>query len=98
MIAFIGAVLVIVISLGIVGLYHSAKQEEVERKVYRQPAVEFQQLRDQQLAELQQDPHWVEMRPPEGEDGEVQRDLRIPIDQAMERIVDQYGGNQTAMK
>lgn len=98
MIGFIGAVLVIVISLGLVALYDSAKQEERDRKIYRQPAVAFENLRQQQLAELTREPHWVEMPPAEDEDGETERRLIIPIDRAMDRIVDEYGGEQTAMK
>ena len=95
MIGFIGGVLVIVIALGVIALYRSAKQEELEKKVYQQPDVEYERLREDQIEKLEQDAHWVVT---ENEDGTTDRRLVIPIDQAMDEVVREYGTQKTARK
>lgn len=91
MIGFIGAVLMVVIVLGITALYYSAKQEEVVVKVVEAEPVELVVLRRQQEEQLHVT-RWEEREDvdPSGETVEV-RSLVIPIEQAMEAVVEEQG-------
>jgi hypothetical protein len=90
MIGFIGVVLLIVIVLGITALFHDAWQADEEVKVVDAEPVEMIALRRQQAAQLEA-MRWEE-REEIGLDGQptTVRALVIPIDRAMELIVQEY--------
>lgn len=81
----IGAVLLLVIILGLTALYYGASQEEMREKVYTRDYPDLVELRAQQRARLTGEPHWEEREV----NMEIVRALVIPIDQAMDLVAEE---------
>lgn len=88
-IAFLGAVLLAVIMLGLTALYYNAKREEDTVKIITRDPQELLDLRQSQQARLTGEPRWEEeLVKVEGQEKEqIVPRLVIPIDQAMELMV-----------
>lgn len=97
-IGFLGAVLLAVIMLGLTALTYNAQREEEEIKVIQRDADELESLRNAQLARLTAAPRYVEqwVRVEGQQEEQIQRALVIPIDRAMELVVQesQRGGQR----
>ena len=87
-IGLIGTILLVVTILGTAALYYNAKAAEVEEMVIQPQREDVRQLRDEQLQILNENPRWVQR---EDESGEVKKYLAIPIDRAMELVIEQHG-------
>ena len=92
-IGFLGAVLLAVIGLGLTALYYNAQHKEEEAKIVKRDPLELEHLRAMQLAVIDAKPHWrEEMEKVEGKNDEQKvRALSIPIDHAMELVVQESG-------
>lgn len=93
-VAFLGAVLLAVIMLGLTALMYNAVADEEKVKVVERDPEELQTLRQQQLAQITGKPRWVEERVvvPGSEQEQVMQALMIPIDDAMALVVKEAGG------
>jgi len=87
LIGVIGVVLMIVIVLGLTALYYNAQAQVTNERVMTGEIRELQDLRAQQRAKLE-GPRRRETREFVGEEREV---VVIPIDEAMQLAVEQYG-------
>lgn len=88
---FLGAVLLTVIALGLTALFYNAQAQEERRKLIERDPMELQNLQAEQLAQITGSPRWVEeMVQVEGQTEPTPvRSLMIPIDQAMELVVNE---------
>lgn len=86
-IGLIGTILLVVTVLAVVALYYNVKATEVKETVIEPQREDVRKLRAEQLQVLNDQPRWVER---EDESGEVQRYLAIPIDRAMELVIEQH--------
>src|SRR5688572_11056808 len=95
MVAFLGAVLLAVIMLGLTALYYNAKTQEETVKVITRDPDELVKLREQQSAQIHGPSRYVEeIVTVEGsEEGKRERALVIPIEQAMELVVKEAGAS-----
>jgi hypothetical protein len=88
LIGFLGAVLLAVICMGIVALTYSEERVEFVNKVESVPVENIQNLKQEQMDRLTGPVRWqVTKTDALPED----RALIIPIDQAMEAIIKEYG-------
>jgi hypothetical protein len=92
LIGLLGAVLLIVIGLGITALFFNADQAEIIRKVVDRDPMELENLRSQQQALLTASPHWESYQVEDQSGVKDVTALVIPIDQAMELTVKEYAG------
>lgn len=91
LVGFIGTVLVIVIVLGITGLFAGARRANEQAAIVEREPVQLETLRAQWARELAQRPQPVDVVM----DGVVEeRVVEIPIEDAMAAIVRQYGTDQ----
>ncbi|MHC4991565.1 MAG: hypothetical protein ACYTGC_11355 [Planctomycetota bacterium] len=91
LIGFIGAVLLVIIVLGLTSLFYGADAEELERKVLAQTPIDRDRLEQTQLAWLEGPPRRVVTQ----QDGEIVDDqIVIPIEDAMARVVAEMGGDR----
>ncbi len=85
-VALVGVVSVILlyaIILAAQAIYLAADRQQVREKIYNAPAREYQNLRSQQLVEIDGDlPTWISE--PEGQ-------VQLPIQQAMRLFVAEHG-------
>jgi hypothetical protein len=88
LIGFLGAVLLLVICLGITALAYSEQHVEFVDKVETATVEQLQQLRQEQEARLNAEPHWQITKTDAGED----KALIIPLDQAMQAVIGEYRG------
>ena len=88
-IGFLGAVLLAVIMLGLTALVYNAQHKETLIKIIERDPQELENLRAEQTARITGDPRWVEVF--EGE--KVVQHLVIPIDQAMQLVVNEGGAS-----
>lgn len=93
MIGLVGTVLLVVTVLATVALYYNVKASEVKEVFTEQPRIDVKKLRAKQLQVLSNTPHWVER---EDESGEIKRYLAIPIDRAIQLVIEQHGGAQAS--
>ena len=93
MIGLIGTVLLIVTVLATVALYYNVKASEVKEVVLDQPRKDVKLLHAKQLKVLNNPSRWVER---EDESGEIIRHLTIPIDRAVQLVIEQYGDAQAS--
>lgn len=93
MIGLVGTVLLVVTVLATVALYYNVKASEVKEVFTEQPRIDVKKLRAKQLQVLSNTPHWVER---EDESGEIKRYLAIPIDRAVQLVIEQHGGAQAS--
>lgn len=84
-IGFLGSVLLAVIVLGLTALVYNAQHEETQIKIIQRDPQELENLRAAQTARITGEPRWVEVL--EGE--KVVQHLVIPIDQAMQLVVNE---------
>jgi hypothetical protein len=89
LLGLLGALLLVVVVLGVTALYFNVKAEVFQRQVVSPPSREVLDLRARQEALL--DGGWVEVQ----RQGEAVRIYTIPIEQAMEIVVEngQAGGS-----
>src|SRR5262245_2113458 len=88
LIGLLGAVLLAVIGMGLTALLYNAQSQEEMRKIQMRDPAELIALRAAQQARLHADPHWEIST---DVDGHEHKALIIPINQAMEQIVKDYG-------
>lgn len=95
-IGFLGAVLLAVIVLGLTALVYNATSEEEKEKLILRDPDELNNLRNQQLAQITAAPRWREVmeKPADSEVEQKTRALTIPIDLAMQAIVNEAGQGQ----
>ena len=88
-VAFLGAVLLTVITLGLTALFYNAQAQEQQQKVVLRDAQELENLLTHQREQIMGNPRWVEQQVTvEGaEKPQLSRSLVIPINQAMELVV-----------
>ncbi len=89
---FIGVVLLVVTMLGLTALYYNVKADRVEDQVLKPDIDEPKDLRDSQEGLLHAPARWVER----DEGGEVTRELAIPLERAMEIVVEEYGAAEVS--
>lgn len=87
-IGLIGTILLVVTVLGTAALYYNFLATEIQETVIEPQREDVKQLRNEQLQILNDNPRWVQR---EDESGEVKKYLAIPIDRAMELVVEQHG-------
>jgi len=80
-------VLMIVIVLGLTALYYNAQAKVTHDRVMTAEIRELREHQERQRAKLDGPPRW-ETREFVGEEHDV---FVIPIDQAMQQVVEQYG-------
>jgi hypothetical protein len=85
-IGLLGAVLLVVIVMGVTALFFNADDEEITRKVVIHDPAELDALRAQQSALLHAPPHWEKYE----ENDQPITALIIPINQAMELTAEEY--------
>ena len=88
-VAFLGAVLLTVITLGLTALFYNAQAQEQQQKVVLRDPQELENLLTHQREQIMGNPRWVEQQVTvEGaEKPQLSRSLVIPISQAMELVV-----------
>ena len=87
-ISLLGAVLLAVIGMGLTAVFYNAQSDEEIRKVQVREPEELNNLRAAQTARLHAAAHWEKSKDVDGKD---QMALIIPIDQAMDKVVQEYG-------
>ena len=87
LVGLVGAVLLIVIFLGVTALFFNADSDEITRKVIDRDPAELDALRAQQQALLTGPPHWEKYT----ENDKPQTALVIPLEQAMQLTVKEFG-------
>ncbi len=92
-IGLVGTILLIVTILAVVALYYNVKASKVQETVIEPQREDVRQLRAEQQQVLNDKPRWVER---EDVNGEVQKYLAIPIDRAMELVIEQHGSANAA--
>ncbi len=94
LVSLVGTALLIVIFLGLTALYYNYANTESEIKLLdRQPA-EFEHLHAAHVAQLSGSPRWEEREVPNPDDPDkplLEQHFVIPIDQAMDLVVKEYG-------
>ncbi len=85
MVGGLGAVALVAILLVLTALYYNAKADEVEEQVVLQERREVRDLHDEQAQVLQVAGQWVDR----DDGGQTIRAYIIPIDRAMELIVEE---------
>jgi hypothetical protein len=93
-VSLLGAVLLIVIGMGLTALYYNAQHQEDQQKFVTRDPQELIDVRSEQLARLHTDPHYEKST---NVDGKEVTALIIPIDQAMQKVVQENstnGGNK----
>jgi hypothetical protein len=92
-VGFLGAVLLTVITLGLTALFYNAKRDEEQAKVIHRDPMELLNLQSEQHARIADPPRWVEreIRVEGSEKPQVVRTLTIPIDHAMQLVVNEQG-------
>lgn len=93
MIGLVGTVLLVVTVLATVALYYNVKASKVKEVVVDRERIDVKKLRAKQLHVLSNAPHWFER---EEESGEIKRYLAIPIDRAIELVIEQHGSAQAS--
>lgn len=88
LLGLLGAVLMAVIGMGLTALLYNAQAQEDVKKVQMRDPAELIALRAAQEARIHAAPHWQLST---DLDGKEQKALIIPIDQAMEQVVKDYG-------
>ncbi len=83
LLGFIGAVLLIVTMLGVTALYYNVKATQVDTQVVQVDIDDVTTARIQQEGRLTDSAHWEER----DDNGEIVRELVIPIERAMELVV-----------
>lgn len=96
-VGFLGAVLLIVIVLGITALFYNADKQEVVHKVVNRDPQELIKLREDQKKRLEAPPHLQEVaeKNDKGEDVVV-KSLVIPIKEAKEHVIAEFASNSSA--
>ena len=87
LIGFIGAVLLIVTMLGVTALYYNVKATQVDTEVVNVDVKKVKDARAQQEGRLTDSAHWEER----DDNGEIVRELVIPIERAMELVAAENG-------
>ena len=87
LVAFIGAVLLAVVCLGVTALLYRAAEEEETEKLAAEPAM-LEAVRQSQRARITAPPHWEVT---EIDNRIDERRLVIPIEDAMQKIVEESG-------
>jgi hypothetical protein len=86
-VAFLGAVLLIVITLGLTALFYNAQAQEEHQKLIMRDPMELGNLQARQREQLTGTPRWVEQQiDVEGSTPQLTRSLVIPIERAMELV------------
>ena len=88
LIGLVGTILLVVTVLGTAALYYNVKTTEIEVVVNEPTRIEVKNLRNKQRKVLMDRPRWVER---EDEAGDVKKYLAIPIDRAVELVIEEYG-------
>ena len=91
LVGILGAILLVVSLLGLTALYYNVKAEELEGQVIGLERLEVLELRRQQEALLAGSPRWIK-RDEQGEEIEA---FIIPIERAMELVVEEAGTRDT---
>jgi hypothetical protein len=86
-VGLLGVVLLVVIGMGLTALYYNAMQHEDTKKFVDPDPGELVNLRTAQLARLGGTPHWEQSKNADGKDVKA---LIIPIDQAMQKVVQDF--------
>lgn len=84
--ALVAVVLFLVIIFGVTAMFYSVQLEEVRVKLLDREPLQLQLYRQEQQQLLAGEPHWVE----ETVGDQVIRRYVIPIDQAMDRVIEEY--------
>lgn len=87
LVGIVFTVIFAIIVLALTALTYNVDREEIQRKVVDVEPLERQQLRVAQEEKLHGEPRWVEQI----ENDQVVRALVIPIDQAMDLVVQEMG-------
>ncbi len=87
-VGFVGSVAFVVTTLAVWALYYNVKGEQVEESFVAPAREEVAELKRSQQALLAGPPRWIEV----DESGETVRRYIIPIEQAMELVVQETGG------
>ena len=91
MIGICSIILFAVICLAVAAMFYGAVHRETKRKVVSVRTQATQLMREARVEALKQDAHWETWTDADGElTGE--RNLRIPMDQAVRLVIDEYGG------
>jgi hypothetical protein len=86
-VAFLGTVLLTVITLGLTALFYNAQAQEEEQKLILRDPMELGNLQAHQREQITGTPRWVEQQVVvEGSAPQLTRSLVIPIEQAMELV------------
>lgn len=85
-VGLLGAVLLVVIVMGVTALFFNADDQEIVKKVVISDPAELDALRAQQQALLHASPHWENYT----ENDKPVKALIIPISQAMELTAKEY--------
>lgn len=93
MIGLVGTVLLVVTVLATVALYYNVQASQNKESVIEPTRIDVKKLRAKQLQVLSNTPHWFEG---EEESGEIKRYLAIPIDRAIQLVIEQHGGAQAS--
>lgn len=93
MIGLVGTVLLVVTVLATVALYYNVQASQNKETVIEPLRKDVKKRRDEQLQILSNTPRWFER---EDESGEIKRYLAIPIDRAIELVIEQHGGAQAS--
>lgn len=93
MIGLIGTVLLVVTVLATVALYYNIKASEDKVARIEPDRKDVKLMRKKQLKVLTDRSRWVER---EDESGEIIRHLVIPIDSAIQLVIEQHGGAQAS--
>ena len=93
MIGLVGTVLLVVTVLATAALYYNVQAAQNKESVIEPTRIDVKKLRAKQLQVLSNTPHWVER---EDESGEIKRYLAIPIDRAIQLVIEQHGGAQAS--
>ena len=93
MIGLVGTVLLVVTVLATAALYYNVQAAQNKESVIEPTRIDVKQLRAKQLQVLSNTPHWVER---EDESGEIKRYLAIPIDRAIQLVIEQHSGAQAS--
>src|SRR5690349_5822804 len=91
LLGLLGAVLLAVIGMGLTALLYNAQAQETVKKIEIRDPAELIALRAAQQARLHEAAHWQISTDLEGRQHKA---LVIPIDQAMEQVVKDYGSKK----
>ena len=94
LIGFIGAVLLIVTMLGVTALYYNVKGAQVDKEVVQPDIDDVKNARARQEQRLNRSARWEER----DDNGEIVRELVIPIDRAMALVAAENTGASSGGK